>query len=115
VDGVAKVDDPLPDGEYYCLTAFVRKGSDFTLDEAVARLRAALPGRVVRCFPARRDARALAPWGGDRIVGFFIGVASSEAGGRAAVLRACDVLSGFRGVEVHVLGQGEACCRVSSR
>lgn len=61
VDRVAKVDYSLPDGEYYCLTAFVAKGSDFTLDEAGARLRAALPGRVVRGFPTRRDRRVLAP------------------------------------------------------
>ncbi len=58
---MAKVDYSLPDGEYYCLTAFVAKGSDFTLDEAGARLRAALPGRVVRGFPTRRDRRVLAP------------------------------------------------------
>jgi hypothetical protein len=111
----------LPDGEYFCLTVFVRKGSDFTLDEAVARLQAALPGRVVRAFPCRRDRRVLAPWGGDLIVGFYIQAAPSDAGGPlpataedgdapapggscAAVRRACEVLSGFQGVEAHDFG-----------
>ena len=80
----------------------------------------------------RRDRRVLAPWGGEQIVGFYIGAAPSDAsghppataedggspapgGGRPAVLRACEVLSGFRGVGVYDLGQGDACCRVSSR
>ena len=124
---MAKV-DPLPDGEYYCLTAFVAKGSDFTIDEAVARLRAALPGRVVRGIPFRRDRRVLAPWGGEQIVGFFIEVTAETAGGRApaafegtdapapggcraAALRACEVLSGFRSVGVYDMGQGEAVLR----
>jgi hypothetical protein len=131
VDGVAKVGYSLPDGEYFCLLAYVPKGSDFTLDEAVARLQTALPGRVVRAFPLRRDRRVLAPWGGEQIIGFYIGAAPSDAGGRppataedagvpapggrATVRRASEVLSGFRGVGVHDLGRGEACCRVSSR
>jgi hypothetical protein len=120
--------DPLPNGDYFSLIAFVAKGSDFTLGGAVARLQAALPGRVVRGIPVRRDRRVLAPWGGDQIVGFFIEVAPgsarrrrptavgeedapASAGYRAAAQRACEVLSGFRGVGVYDLGQGEAVLR----
>jgi hypothetical protein len=95
---MAKVDYSLPDGEYYCLTAFVRKGSDFTLDEAVARLRAALPGRVVRGFPCRRDRRVLGPWDGEQIVAFFLEATAGDrpplaegedASRRAGVLKPC--------------------------
>ena len=112
---------PLPNGEYLCLQAFVAEGNDFTLDEAMTRLRAALPGRVVWSFHHRRDRRVLAPWGGDLIVGFYIQAAPSDAGGPlpataedgdapapggscAAVRRACEVLSGFRGVGAHDFG-----------
>jgi hypothetical protein len=125
---VAKVDHSLPDGEYYCLTAFVAKGSDFRLDEAVARLRAALPDRVVRGFPTRRDRRVLGPWDGEQIVGFFLAASAGDrplaaegedapapGGSPAAVLRACEILSEFRGVGVYDQGQGEALCRLSSR
>jgi hypothetical protein len=127
VNGVANVDHSLPDGEYYCLTAFVAKGSDFTLDEAMARVRAALPGRVARGFPTRRDRRVLGPWDGEQIVGFFIEAIAGDrpaaegedapAPGRApaAVLRACEILSGFQGVGVYDQGQGKALCRLSSR
>ena len=38
VGGMAKVGYSLPDGEYVCLLAYVSLGTDFTLDEAVARL-----------------------------------------------------------------------------
>jgi hypothetical protein len=129
VNGVAKADHPMPEGAYYCLTAFVVKGSDFTPDEAVARLRAALPGRVVRAFPTRRDRRVLGPWNGEQIVGFFIEATAGDrpppaaegedapapGGCPAALLRACEVLSGFRGVGVYDQGQGQAVCRLSSR
>ena len=51
-----------------------------------------------RGFPARRNRAALAPWGGEQIVGFFIEVTDAPAAGhQTAVLRACEVLSGFRG------------------
>ncbi len=113
-DRVAKW-EPWPDGEYYFLIAYVKKGSDFTLDEAVARLRAALPGRLVQAFPCRRDRRVLAPMGLDLMVGFYIQAAPSDAdeprpaaaggggggaptGPGAAVRQASEVLSGFRDV-----------------
>jgi hypothetical protein len=128
---MAKVDYSLPTGEYYCLMVYVPKDSDFTLDEAIARLQAALPGRVVRAFPARRDRRVLDYWGGKLIAGFYIGAKPSDArcsppatagdgdapmtaGGRDAVLRAREILTGFRGVRVHILGEGEVCCRLSN-
>jgi hypothetical protein len=116
-----EVDYFLPDGEYHNIIAYVTKGSDFTLAEAVTRLQAALSGRVVRAFPCRRDRRVLAPWGGDLIVGFYIQAAPSDAGeplpataedggvptpggSCAAVRRACEVLSGCRGVKAHDFG-----------
>jgi hypothetical protein len=107
--------EPWPDGEYYLLIAYVQKGSDFAPEEAVARLQAALPGRLVRAFPCRRNRRVLDPLGCDLIVGFYIQAsptdadgplpATAEGGGAcvpteagAAVRQACEVLSGFRGV-----------------
>lgn len=89
VDGVAKV-DPLPDGKYFCLAALVAEDSDFTLDEAVARLQAALPGRVVLAFPTRRNRAALAPWGGKQFVGFYIEAAAETAGGLPPALEGTD-------------------------
>jgi hypothetical protein len=123
-DWVAMV-DPLPNGAYLSLVAYVAEGSDFTINKAVARLQAALPDRVVRAIPVRRDRRALAPWGGKLLVGFFIEV-TAEAGGdcpsaavegadellpcgcHAIALQACEVLSGFYGVWVYDAGQGKA-------
>ena len=87
--------------------------NNFTLDGAVARLREALPDRVVWGIPTRRDRRILDYWDGDQIVGFYIGAKPSDAGDSAA-RRACEVLSGFRGVGVHDTGQGEAVCRISN-
>ncbi|HYT87821.1 MAG TPA: hypothetical protein VEL76_03805 [Gemmataceae bacterium] len=124
---MAKI-DPLPNGAYLSLVAFVAEGSDFTLNKAVARLQAALRGRVVRAIPTRRDRRVLDFWGGKQIVAFFVEV-TAEAGGarppaavegadellpggcRAIALQACEVLSGFHGVRVSDVGQGKALLR----
>jgi hypothetical protein len=104
-------DEPLPDGQYFGLAAYIAHDSDFAPDEAVERLRAAFPGREVRAMPAPRNRAVTRALGIKQFIVFLLEAppAGSEDAGsryRADIQRACAVVASFRGVTVFDMGQG---------
>jgi hypothetical protein len=99
--------EPLPDGQYIGVGAYIAEDSDFTLDEAVARLRAAFPGREVRALPVRRSAAVARALGVKRMIVFLVEQPQvTDERCRADIQRACEVLSGFRGAWAFDMDQG---------
>ena len=101
--------EPLPDGQYLGLVAYIAEESDFTVDEAVARLRAAFPSREVRALPTRRNRAVARALGVKQMMVFLVEQPQvTDERRHADIRRACEVLSGFRGVTAFDIGQGGA-------